>query len=243
MKTLFVGKNPGFISFCKSHSHTCWEIIIPTFGNGYTDTDFGKISFSPGSLYIMPPGVKHSSYSESTFSDIYVHVDFLPFDTDKITQIKHFKNLPHLGELIYDLYIKNEQSISKTQDSAVEFIVNICRDEYAEPYRNITAKKIRDYLTKSFAGKDITMQSLEHKFQYNQDYIRRLFKAEYGKTPLEYVDELRLINAKELLENMPMYSITQISELCGFGDPLYFSVFFKKHTGISPKHYRKNTKN
>ncbi len=94
----------------------------------------------------------------------------------------------------------------------------------------------------NIANPDITMKSLELKFQYNTDYIRRIFKNEYGKTPIEYLNDLRLNQAKELLRNMPIYTIYQIAEICGFTDALYFSRFFKKHTKISPKSYRQISK-
>ena len=62
-----------------------------------------------------------------------------------------------------------------------------------------------------------------------------------GKPPNEYIIELRLQFAKNMLSGTNM-SIKQISEHIGYNDPYFFSRLFKKHIGISPQEYRKNNK-
>ncbi len=238
MNTLFVGKSPEMLQFCKSHSHDCWEIVIPTLGLGIAETDGDSFEFHPGSLYIIPPTVAHSSFSETNFTDIYIHTSQLPFAKDRITPIYGFKNLPYLAELIYDLYLNKTADSIHAINTAVDFIVQISLGISRSPSHNPLAEEIKDLLIKNISNPDINMKFLEAEFQYNGDYLRRLFKKEYGETPMEYMDNLRLNHAKDLLKNMPMYSIGQISELCGFSDALYFSRFFKKHTDISPKTFR-----
>ena len=65
------------------------------------------------------------------------------------------------------------------------------------------------------------------------------FKQELGTTPSNYLAMLRLQNAKNLLLNFP-YSITQISEMCGYATPYYFTNAFRAHTGMSPTAFRKH---
>ena len=57
-------------------------------------------------------------------------------------------------------------------------------------------------------------------------------------TPAQYVQSLRLTNAKMLLETTN-YNITEIANLVGYENPLYFSRFFRKQCGISPSQFRK----
>lgn len=65
----------------------------------------------------------------------------------------------------------------------------------------------------------------------------RTFRTLTGSTPLQYIHSIRIANARALLEHT-QYNITEIAALVGFHDPLYFSHFFKKHTGVSPSKYR-----
>ena len=69
----------------------------------------------------------------------------------------------------------------------------------------------------------------------------RKFKQYTGMTPLQYLLEIRLSNAKKLLETTD-YSINEISFLIGYENALYFSRIFHKHVGLSPKEYRKSVR-
>ena len=68
---------------------------------------------------------------------------------------------------------------------------------------------------------------------------REVFKEATGLSPLEYVLRQRIHLACELIEQGDL-SISQVAELCGFTDRLYFQRFFKKHTGVTPAQYRLN---
>ena len=74
-------------------------------------------------------------------------------------------------------------------------------------------------------------------------YIRfaRRFKQKTGMTPIEYVSTLRLQKAKHLLSETEI-KIREIATLCGFENEYYFSNFFKKQTALSPRTYRKMSK-
>ncbi len=97
-------------------------------------------------------------------------------------------------------------------------------------------RPVYDYINKNFQKK------LSLKFLANinccsvQTLINR-FKKQIGKTPIEYINELRIKKAKKLLIDTD-FSIGQISELCGFENIYYFSNVFKKETGISPLKFR-----
>ena len=57
-------------------------------------------------------------------------------------------------------------------------------------------------------------------------------------TPAQYIQSLRITNAKLLLETTN-YNVSEISNLVGYENPLYFSRFFKKQCGMSPVQFRK----
>ena len=83
------------------------------------------------------------------------------------------------------------------------------------------------------------VSELSKNYNMSKNNFLRIFKKETGKSPIEYLEEIRLKRACELLKETD-YSIKNISFSIGFNDPLYFSRFFKKHTGLSPANYRKN---
>lgn len=65
----------------------------------------------------------------------------------------------------------------------------------------------------------------------------RRFKALTGQTPMEYVIELRMKKAQQLLAQTSL-SVKEISALCGFSGEYYFSNFFKANFGMSPSAFR-----
>lgn len=65
------------------------------------------------------------------------------------------------------------------------------------------------------------------------------FKQLTKTTPMQYIVSLRITNAMNMLENKN-YNVSQIAAAVGYDNALYFSRLFKKHTGMSPKEYRKS---
>lgn len=74
----------------------------------------------------------------------------------------------------------------------------------------------------------------------SQTYFTYLFKQITGYTFVEYVNNLRVAKAMEMLNNHSI-SITDICYTVGFNDAAYFNKVFRKETGLSPRMYRNLT--
>jgi len=83
----------------------------------------------------------------------------------------------------------------------------------------------------------ITLKVLAEKFHMNSSYLSVLFKKETGKTISEYIQEMRIKKAMELLGD-PQIRIYEVAEQVGFQTSAYFTYLFKKHTGRTPQEYR-----
>jgi len=98
--------------------------------------------------------------------------------------------------------------------------------------------EVLDFLDTHFT-EDLSIADLAQKFGYNKSYFCRKFKDQTGITCIDYISSLRLDYAAIMLRGTP-YSISEISEKCGYYDPNYFSRCFKDKYGISPGEYKKN---
>lgn len=96
--------------------------------------------------------------------------------------------------------------------------------------------EIKEYLENHMAEK-ITLDGLSEKFFRNKYYLARLFKNEYGITTGDYLLQVRISHAKELLRFSSL-SVEEIGERCGIAPLYYFSRIFKRVEGISPRDYR-----
>lgn len=73
--------------------------------------------------------------------------------------------------------------------------------------------------------------------QKSPEYLCRVFKKHLNKTPTEFINDIRIANAKLALEYTNR-SILQICEEVGFDNTSHFYHLFKKDTGVSPKAFR-----
>ena len=104
--------------------------------------------------------------------------------------------------------------------------------------RNMGVAQIQSYMQENYA-ENIKISFLAEKAGYSVAQFINVFKRYYHRTPKQYIAEIRLKKAKELLITTNKKS-REIALLCGFNDELYFIRFFKKHTGISPTSFRKS---
>ena len=85
---------------------------------------------------------------------------------------------------------------------------------------------------------NIDLHELATQYHLSYASFRKMFKKYTGKSPRQYHLELKLMRAKELLLTSDL-SITEISHLLNFESLQYFSRYFKKQTGSSPRALRK----
>ena len=82
----------------------------------------------------------------------------------------------------------------------------------------------------------IQLQDLADLNQISVPYTNKIFKEITGTTPFEYLANIRINKAKELLHDG--HSVSDTATRVGFTDPAYFSRRFKQKEGISPLHYQ-----
>lgn len=85
--------------------------------------------------------------------------------------------------------------------------------------------------------KDLTVKEIAEKFNFNEDYLTRLFKKHLGVSTLKYINGMRVAKAKELLTQTEE-SIKEIAYCCGFSDEKYFMKLFKDYENLTPTEFR-----
>jgi YesN/AraC family two-component response regulator len=102
-----------------------------------------------------------------------------------------------------------------------------------------TFGKIRRYLLQHLSGKQ-GIKGLCGEFGISQSYMSKLFRKYAGRSFNEYLVELRMERAKQLMRENPGILIKNVAAMVGYEDQLYFSRLFRSYTGKPPSSYIKN---
>ncbi len=96
-----------------------------------------------------------------------------------------------------------------------------------------------DYIHKHYLTEQINVEDLAKLCLISTNYLRKLFLAFYGVSPIKYINDLKIKRAKELLSS-GMYSVSETALNSGFTDLSHFSRFFKQSVGVLPSEYVEN---
>jgi two-component system response regulator YesN len=99
---------------------------------------------------------------------------------------------------------------------------------------------IKQYIQEHYA-EQIELNTLAEIVYLTPTYVSKLFKQETGYTITDYITEVRLQHAKQLLTHQPHLKVQEISGQVGYADVAYFHKLFKRTIGITPSQFKKIT--
>lgn len=107
-------------------------------------------------------------------------------------------------------------------------------------YHNVLRlRPVIDYLAEHFTEKTY-IEKLADMITVSPDYFTKMFKDSIGKTPIDYINAMR-VNLSMLLLCSTNMSMAEIADTIGFCNPNYFHKIFKQYMGTSPLAYRKSS--
>lgn len=121
---------------------------------------------------------------------------------------------------------------SSMLEQCVRWRVEFCRETANEPLRCAI-----EYIGRNYMRDDISLKSVSSAVNLTPTYFSSLFKKEIGMNFSEYLTNLRVEKAKELL-CCTSKLISEISYEVGFTDYRYFGQIFKKNTGYTPRDFQ-----
>ena len=222
------------------HVHKNFEIMIYIEGKGYMRTEHGDIPFQPGTIIIVPPNIKHGSRSENQFKNISIEGDFsgyFDFDTVKSFGDNERGEGQALATIIYNNRFENNPYLSSLCTSYLQFLTQRVQLDFTV---HSCVQRIVFAISNNAFDSKIDISHILSKSGYSEDYIRACFKSITGKTPNEFLTEIRIKHACFLID---VYhnelSLGEIAERSGYLDYVYFSKKFKSVMNMSPREYRK----
>jgi AraC-like DNA-binding protein len=109
---------------------------------------------------------------------------------------------------------------------------------YQEKSSRLDILEAIGFIGEHYCDPDISVERVAEQFAISASYFSRSFNNYVGKSFPEYVTDLRMSRAHDLILQYPRVSIKKISEACGYSGVSYFSSQFRKKYGISPTQLR-----
>lgn len=139
-------------------------------------------------------------------------------------------------------YVKNLERLKKCEDFFLNLFEKIIRqlvkmdnlECYSMPVRKTIAYIYENY------SESISLSNLAEKLQINYSYLSTLFKTEVGIGFSEYLNNIRLEKAKEMLDSGER-KLKKIAADSGFVSYSYFLNMFKKKYGVTPTEYQQSS--
>ena len=129
---------------------------------------------------------------------------------------------------------RNRRELKKITKERMDNIISQVKEK-----RNFNSKNFVEEAVKYLKGhfsEEISLEYMAGKVFLNQAYFSRLFKQYTGVTFTDYLIELRMEKAKELL-SQGSYKVYEVSRLVGYKNEKYFFRIFKQYAGCSPSEY------
>lgn len=234
------------------HSHDFIELFYVVRGEGAFIVNNKEYQVEKNDLVIINPKINHTEKSSNNNSMEYITLGFdgVSFN-QKNSDLKESIIIYQEDRLDIIFLIRFLLNELKREDAQVFYIsqnilelIILKLNQYenieaqiAKPQKiNSTMYEVKKYIDLNYSH-NISLDDLARVSHLNKYYLSHSFKEETGISPIQYLNETRIKNAKILLESTN-YSISEISRFTGFSSQSFFSQRFKEFTRLSPSQYR-----
>jgi AraC family transcriptional regulator of arabinose operon len=236
-------------------------LILTVSGSGRFGHAHGEVTTAPGDLVILRPGTPHdyaTARGATGWGLLWAHFLPRPFWQEWIT------GLPTAAAGVALLSLGAESPERVAVESSLdamyryatgglprrtEFALNaleaaLLHCDAANPLASARATfdervfRTMEQLRGERLAEPISLEQLARAVNLSPSRLSHLFKAQTGRTLGQFQEEERLLRAQQLL-TLTNRSVTAIAEEVGFASPFYFTLRFKKHTGQSPREFRR----
>jgi AraC-like DNA-binding protein len=235
-------------------AHNCFQVLLGLSGVLEFELEEDKriIKSKMGSIFVLSPGIRHRWRTESDCENFMFFCDGFSDKNSELSRIFNVKQTNLIWDFalkpeIYRFYVKNFRTLINSHAAfnanvmyglLYAFCGEICREAcklYAvgdQAKLHPAVARAVEMIQGNYRG-NITLARLAKYSSMSPSRLSELFNEAYGMPPIQYIHELKIKKARQLLAYSDM-NITQIAEYLGFSSVHYFSRFFKNHTGEMP---------
>lgn len=220
--------------FCKD------DVLLLVFDGVLRFSENGnEIEVKKGEYYIQKANLYQRGDIESLSpSYLYVHFSAPWGDDGSVLPRRGNFSYENIKELMKKLDEASHGGKSYTECTAIFY--NILLALQKDEAQKDTADIIYEYLCREYTN-GVTLEKASKNLSYSKNHIINKFKEKYGKTPADFVNELKIRKCMNLLESTSKTS-EEIMFECGFNNYSHYYRLFVRKNGVSPSEWRANVR-
>lgn len=202
-------------------------------GEGFITYDGKQVFVGANDVLYLPQHIGYTA--EYTDTDLIV-IHFITDKSDCNAEVFSFDNVDKIYKLFLDaLNVWNNKDIGY-KISTLSILYNILATMYKQTQKHTLPKNFINavsHINSNYKDANISIKKICEEVGISETYFRKLFAIHYKKKPINYINELRIEYARNLISCG--VSIEKATYESGFNDPKYFARVVKKYYDCSPR--------
>ncbi|MEH7084264.1 AraC family transcriptional regulator [Neobacillus drentensis] len=255
-----VGGNPNW-NF-PSHKHDdLSEIIYICEGEGTFITNNKSYTAKKGDILIYNAGIIHEEYSNPSnplityfcgISNLAIdqlkELCIIPFEFEPVIRENQYSDQigSYFSHIFEESSLKGDgyeiicQGLLTSSIALIHRAIRLQNFKNEAQDSNSLAHRIKEYIDKNYK-KNLKLEDIAETLFINKYYLSHVFKEQMQMTPINYLINRRIGEAKNLLVSTEL-KIGEIARIMGYDNTNYFTLLFKKMTGETPRQFKENHK-
>ena len=215
------------------------SISIRLSGCGHFETSGGSFDVENGDVLYLPG---NEMYRQKTKGESVIAIHFInnSFGGRKRAEQVTPRQYLLVEKTIVSMYDEWSRKMQGYRYKCISMLYNVLYLIYCDNFESKIVgndsrnySKAIEYIHANYRSSSVRISGLAKMCAMSETYFRDGFSKIYGKSPLRYINDMRLEYAAQLLQR-DFYTVCEVSEKSGFSDPKYFSRVFSKKYGCPP---------
>lgn len=206
----------------------CYKLHYIASGKGVFEKNGESFQVKGGQVFVSKPGEIFAFKADEVDPFHFIWIRFTGKTAKKLDALPTLNNVS--GTPFFDMI--NGERTEEHVTAQLYLIVSELTDEKENKYDYVPL--IKNYVDEHESG-NVTVDEIRRHLNFSRQHLSTLFKQKTGISLQQYIISSRIEKSKLLLKKG--YTVTEVSELCGYSSVYAFSKAFKKETGVSPTHF------
>ena len=220
-------------------NRSCYGLSLCSSGQiSYTMNGKNYVSNQDNAV-LLPQGGTYSLYGDKKGLFPVVNFKCEGFNCNEIVVVPLENSQACIKdfETLKDLFLQDKNHL-KIYSAFYELLNKVSS---ANSQKQHPLASVIKYIAENIQNPELSNTCLARQIGISEVYLRKLFLTYYNITPKQYILDIRIQKAKQMLINTP-FTVTAISEECGFSSLYHFCRTFKEKTGFTHTEYAKLNK-